>query len=485
MNMIFSTVRPLHVYLLSAVALLILAYFSIGYLHPDEHFQILEFAAWKLQLTTQDKLAWEFPSRMRPAIQPAMVVAIHHLFALFGCRNPFTIAFFLRILSSALSFTAMWMIYKNYSGGIRDKVFQNWFLFLSFLLWFALYNGVRFTSEYWSGDIFIIGFSFFFLKRRTGFWFDYLMTGILLGLSFIFRFQSGLLIAGFCLWLIFIKKEKTYLLAFLALGICCSFITGIILDRWFYGEWTLTVWNYFQENIIADKLSGFGIQPWWFYFEDVFIRAVPPISIVFITAFILVFIFLRKDVLTWTLLPFVLFHFLMGHKETRFFWPVIGFIPIIVIKACELMQDQWKVNISGNRYFLAFAKILMGCNLLLLIFVFFNPADSQVNLYKKIYDVYSAPITLHYVHDNPYQRAKEIHYYKRENLVIKKAESPLSLESLDGKKSLVAIMSTDSEITFFKQYKLVYTSYPEWIRRFNINHWMDRTKIWYVYEVGN
>jgi GPI mannosyltransferase 3 len=485
MNMQFPKVKPFHVYIFCAAALLILAYFSVGYLHPDEHFQIIEFAAWKLQLTTQDKLAWEFPARMRPAIQPAIVVAIHHLFALFGCRNPFTITFFLRILSSALSFTAMWMIYKNYSGGIRDKVFQKWFLFLSFLLWFALYNNVRFSSECWSGDIFIIGFSFFFLKRKQGFWLDYFIIGIILGLSFVFRYQAGLLIAGFCLWLVFIKKENVRLLSFMALGIACPIIAGIIIDRWFYGEWTLTVWNYFEQNILADKLSGFGIKPWWFYFEDVFIRAVPPFSIVFILAFIIVFFFLRKDVLTWTLFPFILFHFLMGHKETRFFWPVIGFIPILVIKASELIQDQWKVNVSGNRYFRVFAKIFMVCNLLLLVFVFFNPADSQVNLYKMIYDKYPDSVTLYYFKEDPYHRAKDIGYYKRGTLVLKKAESLNPLDPGSGRKYLFVLNNRDPELAYFKKNRLVYSSYPEWIRIFNFGNWVDRTKIWYVYEDGN
>jgi len=271
----------------------------------------------------------------------------------------------------------------------------------------------------------------------------------------------------------------------LSTGIIAAILIGAILDRWFYGEWVFTAWNYFQQNILADKLSGFGIQPWWFYFEDIFIRAVPPFSIVFILAFIFVFIFLRKDVLTWTILPFVLFHFLMGHKETRFFWPIIGFIPILVIKSSELIQDQWNVNISGNRYFLGFAKIFMYCNILLLCIVFFNPADGQVNLYKAVYDHYPDPITLYYISENPYYRAKEVHYYKRENLKIIKAQLPGDPVFLKGKKYLIAVRGKDPELSLFKGHKLVYASYPEWIKRFNINNWLDRTQSWYIYEEGH
>lgn len=484
-NRILTPQKPWSIYLFSATALLILAYFSVGYYHPDEHFQILEFAAWKLHLTSPDELPWEFHFQMRPSIQPAMVVAIHNIFSLFGCSNPFSIAFFLRILSAAISFTAMWMIYQRYAEEIRGKIFQKWFLFLSFLLWFALYNNIRFTSETWSGSIFIVGFSYLFLKKRKLNRCDYFITGILTGLSFVFRFQAGLLIAGFFFWLVFIKKDESRLIAFMTFGIIVSFLTGVIIDRWFYGEWTITAWNYFQQNIIADKISGFGIQPWWFYFEDIFIRAVPPFSLIFIISFLLILLFLRKDVLTWTLLPFVLFHFLIGHKETRFFYPLIGFLPILLIKACEFLHDHLKGNLSANKYFMGFAKIFGYSNVLMIFIVFFNPADSQVNLYKKIYNQYPGPITLYYINENPFERAKEINYYKRGSLIIRKAESPGKPESVPGKKYLIAIRSKDPEIALFDKNKLVYSSYPEWIKRFNFNHWLDRTKFWYLFEVVN
>lgn len=477
--------KPWQIYLLSASALLILAYSSIGYYHPDEHFQILEFAAWKLNLTPPGELAWEFHYQMRPAIQPAIVVAIHHIFAFFGCKNPFTIAFFLRILSACLSFFSMWMIYQTYSKGVKEGILQKWFLSLSFLLWFALYNDVRFSSETWSGSIFIIGFSYLFLKIKQLRDQDYFITGILLGLSFVFRFQAGILIAGFFLWLIFIKKEKIRYLSFIASGITVAIIMGILIDRWFYGEWTLTAWNYFQQNILEDKVSGFGIEPWWFYFEDVFIRAVPPFSLVFIISFLVIMFFLRKDVLTWTLCPFLLLHFLIGHKETRFFYPLIGFLPVLVIKAIEYVEDNMKITLTGNRYFTGLAKLFWAGNILLLLIVFFNPADEQVNLYKEVYNQYPDPITLYYTNENPYHRAKEIHYYKSKNLFIKRALSPEKPEVYTRKKYLVAIRGKDPEIELFRDHKLVYSSYPEWIKEFNFNHWLDRTNIWYVYEVSN
>ena len=472
------------VFFLSFIILMILAWLSVGWYHPDEHFQILEFAAWKLHIARPDDLAWEFHCRMRPAIQPAIVVAIHKIFDLLGCRNPFTITFILRIFTAALSFFSMLMVYKRYAKEISVEMVKKWFLLLSFLLWFELYNGVRFCSETWSGSLFIIGFSYLFVIQRKLLKSDYFITGLILGLSFIFRYQSGFLIAGFLAWFAFIQKERFIHLSLMFSGIILLISMGILIDRWFYEEWTLTIWNYFQQNILADKISGFGIEPWWFYFTDIFNRAVPPFSLVYIGAILIVIFFLRKDILTWTLLPFILIHFVIGHKESRFFYPIIGFLPILIIKAIQFIGERKGGWLLENKIFLVSAKIFWYVNLLLIITVFFNPADEQANLYKAVYNQYPEPITIYYFKENPYHRAKDISYYKRENLVIKQSDSMHNSLSKTGTKYLMAVRSKDEGAELFKNEKLIYCSYPEWIKSFNFNHWMERTNFWYIYEIS-
>ena len=417
-------IKRWQVFLLSSACLLILAVFSVGYYHPDEHFQILEFAGLKLNLTRPEYLPWEYHFMMRPAIQPAIVVMIHKLFGLFGSSNPFAITVFLRIMSGALSFAAMWMIYRRYTADIRETALQKWFLLLSFLLWFSLYNGVRFSSETWSGAIFITGFSYLFCLSRKPRAADYLFTGFLLGLSFIFRYQAVLLIAGFVAWFFIIRRERMVNMAWMIAGMVPAVAAGILADRWFYGEWVLTLWNYFQQNILEDKISGFGVTPWYFYFQDIFIRAVPPFSLVFILSFLLLFIYRPKDILTWTLLPFILSHFLLGHKETRFFYPLIGFIPVVVIKAAEIVKEKWRFATWENRACRILAKAFWAVNIFLILFTFFNPADSQVKIYSKIYHTYHQPITLYYFDEDPYARALDINYYRRSNLTIKKSRIP-------------------------------------------------------------
>ena len=331
-----------YIYLLSILILFVTACFSSGYYHFDEHFQILEFAGLKLKMTVATNLPWEYTYQMRPAIQPAIVVLLYKFFIALGINNPFAIAFVLRVLSAVVSFTGMFLIYKAFYKSIIDYAFKLWFSLLSFFLWFMIFENVRFSSENWSGSIFLIAFALLYTNQSKGKRF-FFCVGMLLGLSFLFRYQTGFLISGLILWHLIIKKSINTL--FLILGVLLLLGTGILIDRWFYGNWTLTTWNYFNQNILQNRVSDFGIRPWWYYLERIFIEGIPPFSLIYIAGFILFFVYMRKDILTWTLLPFLLIHFIIGHKEIRFLFPLIGFMPVIIIKSAEIIQERWKVGI--------------------------------------------------------------------------------------------------------------------------------------------
>lgn len=474
-------IKKNYIYILSIFALFITACFSSGYYHFDEHFQILEFAGLKLNMTVAANLPWEYTYQMRSAIQPAIVVLVFKFFNVFGVNNPFTIAFVLRLLSAAVAFMGMYLIYKSFCQTILNNTLKLWFSLLSFFLWFMIYDNVRFSSENWSGSIFLIAFSLLYIKQPSGKR-RYLYIGMLLGLSFLFRYQTGFLIGGLILWHLLIKKNigNTILLI---LGVMILFGSGILIDRWFYGNWTLTAWNYFNMNILQNRVSDFGIRPWWYYFERIFIQGIPPFSIIYITSFILFFIFNRKDLLTWSLLPFLLIHFIIGHKEIRFMFPVIGFMPVIIIKSVEIIQARWNKNFVDNKLIKKAAGLFWAVNLIFLIIVAFTPADGQISLYKKIYSEYKSPATLYYTNDNPYNRVLDINFYKRANLEIVKVDSVGKIDLNTNGKQLFVTKDQNSSNDLKTQKRLVYSSFPNWIRIFNINNWMARTNCWYVYEL--
>ena len=473
--------NPRHIYILSALVLVIAAIFSSGYIHFDEHFQILEFAGYKLGINKPADLAWEFNAQMRPAIQPAMVVLVYKVLSPLGLDNPFFVAFLLRLISAALTFIAFILIYRVYKDQIKDELLRKWFFILSFLLWFAIFNGVRFSSENWSGIFFIFGFSAYFLwsKRKLQ---GFLLVGILLGLSFAFRYQTAFLLLGFGLWLLIIQKEKFLNLLLIASGILLVFGLSILIDHWFYGEWTIAAWNYLDQNIIQDKVSGFGTKPFYWYFPTALLKGIPPFSLLFVVGTLVLIVFKPKSPLVWSIGPFILIHSIIGHKEHRFLFPIILFMPIIMIRAMEIINAKWKANFHSSKGWRIFMKTFFIVNILALGAHALRPADAQVPLYKKLYRNYSEPTTLHYYGKDPYYRVLYINFYKRPNLKIKPIDSlDRTLVKAGDLLVLERRLKDDDAI----RGELIYSSYPDWLYRFNFNNWLDRTRAWYVYEISD
>ena len=282
---------------------LITAIYSVGYYQVDEHFQILEFTAYKMGLTESKNLAWEYQAQIRPAIQPGIAYLLIKVTNSLGIESPFNQAIFLRMISAIFSLSCMFLLMDAFIKEFHSSLLKKWFVFLSMMIWFIPYVHVRFSSENWTGIAFWTGFALIFIQRTTEqfytkYYLKYLLIGFLFGLGFLFRFQTGLLIAGIILWMIFIKKVRFSHLMMTISGIGIALLLGTLLDYWFYGEWTFTGWNYFQTNIIQDKVSGFGIQPWWFYLEEIFLKAFPPFSILIIICTIMVWLYFPKHPLT-------------------------------------------------------------------------------------------------------------------------------------------------------------------------------------------
>lgn len=469
-----------YIFIAFAAVLLIAAIFSTGFYHDDEHFQILEFAGLKLGFNKPLQLAWEYLYQLRPAIQPLMVVVIHKILSLFSISNPFFIATIFRVFTAALFFTAVYLFTKNYRQEIKNIQLQKWFLFLSCFLWFSVFINVRFSSESWSGSTFLIAFALLIEKRQIKI-IQYFFIGVLLGLSFIIRYQSGLLIFGMMAWLFFIRKEQLRNLLIMLSGIILIILVGVLIDSWFYGKWTLTIWNYFEQNILHNKTAEYGVQAWWYYFYMIFLKAIPPIGLLIICSVILFFVFKPKHLLTWTVLPFVILHFLIGHKEIRFLFPLVGFFPVFIISFIEIIQEHWNTDFMESKLCRISTKIFWIFNIPAICFVMFVPANSDISLYKAVYNKHDAKLLV-YTDANPYSKERFVRYYKRQKLEIVALDSVGGFDSLNSPQHLVVTTKPEQLKRYTDRYKLIYSSYPDWVKNFNVNNWMSRTLIYYVYE---
>lgn len=111
------------------------------------------------------------------------------------------------------------------------------------------------------------------------------------------------------------------------------------------------------------------------------------------------------------------------------------------------------------------------------------PADEQVNLYRVVHR-HPEPVTLYYIRENPYRRALMIGFYRKPGLTTTEVTNVEALDTLRG-TCFLAMKTSRQGLTALKHRKvhLVYSSLPEFVKRFNINNWLDRTQVWYLYRL--
>jgi len=357
------------------------AYFSVGHYHSDEFFQILEFAQFKLGQTSAADLPWEFHEKMRPTIQPWIAVVAIKALHFINISNPFTITLLLRIISAIF----FWFVICKLNEVICKKYFPDikWTIFyytISLFLWFVPFLSVRFSSENYSAAFLLLGLYFVIkdnIARK-----DFLLTGLFLGLSVLFRYQLGISVLGIFLWIMIRSKTPFSIYAYSLISFALTISLGFYLDYLFYNEFVLAPINYLNFNLIQGRAEEFGTSPWWYYISYFLIAAIPPLSIVLLASFLNGLVKLKDNVFIWGILPFLLVHFFIGHKEIRFLFPILYLF--IFIATYGLMNYFSHRPIKKYQYILL--KVSIGLNLILLLFTMFRPANEMVSNYKYLYD---------------------------------------------------------------------------------------------------
>jgi len=459
--------------LLGLMGMITAAFFSKGFHHFDEHFQILEFAAAKLGLASASELPWEYEARVRSSFQPWLVIFLHKGLQPLNADNPFWITTFLRLISALLSWAATFLLLKQFKNDLALDVFKKGVAPFSFLFFLNVYNGVRFSSENWGAIFFVLGLCLVDPQKTSGFR-RALFAGLLLGISFLCRFQMGLMISGLGAWLLGVKKEPPLRLFALVWGFLIALGSGVLLDHFFYGEWPLTFLNYFEQNLLLNKAASFGVQPWYEYVKWLTLYWIPPFSVFFIFGFFVFFWFYPKHVFSFCLVPFLVAHFVIGHKEARFLFPVLYFLPLMLGMSFEKLALERRFFPKKLGFWKKGISVFWGFNGFLLLAVMFHPADKDIDLYQAVYQ--SGRTFLWFEDINPYDRAGgRVQYYRRPELQIKEHKPG---ERVDVPSVWVTPLNVPPPQ---EGLKLLYQSAPRWITLFNWNHWTDRARLWNLF----
>lgn len=449
------------VYTISAV-------FNNGYYYYDEHYQIIEFADLKTGHNTPDDLPWEYNARIRPAAQPAMAYVYLSFMRMIHINDPYVLMIILRLCTGIVALLIIAYFIKKTAHLINPGL-RTWYSLLSYFLWFLPFVNIRFSSESCAGLAFMLSIALLYSNIKP----RYLLIGCLLGLSFLFRFQTAFMSFGFILWLIVIHKILLKDLLQIVLGGFLVLLLGIGIDYWFYGSFTLTFYNYYISNVIHDVASNYGVYPWYFYFVDPTIDAFLPIGILIWLCVINLFVSHKKNFIGWIILPFLLVHMITPHKETRFLFPLVNLIPLAIVLS---LQDLSKFNFFKKRRQLVYGLswVLVIINLFALILNAVSPADSKgrLNILQTIHIRYNnKAVKLWYVNmRNPYMPILiNQNFYRDDNVWAEPLDVTLPNSLNNDVINLVLIKTTDivnyQHLIAPYQTKKIKSGIPGWVQQ--------------------
>jgi phosphatidylinositol glycan class B len=490
------------------------AWFNRGFLSYDEHFQILEFAWYKLGRAPAETLAWEFREQMRPGLQPLMAAWAARGVEAIGVLSPFVLAFLLRLVSGVLGVWVALAVAVRVLPEIRSERLKLVLVSGSLFLWFLPFAHVRFSADNWGGLLFFAGLCLLLdsvveagdgaAARATRRWGGRsgprgsvaaaTAAGLLWGLSFYFRYQVGFSIAGAGCWLLFVRRARLAVVAALATSFLMACAVGTLADRWLYDAWVFTPYEYVRANLIEDKAAGFGVEPWWFFGGQMLLFLMPPFSIVLVGLLGAAVWYDRRHVLVWATVPFLVGHSLIAHKEVRFLVPITyAVVPLLVLAAdrfasgASVTLARWAHSRAGRFSARAFVVV----NLVALAVVTVKPSHETEILFRWLWDASEKqPITVYTSTESPYRfLSLEICFYRHPNTAVR------NFETIEGLRQVAA--AAPGRVFFFHrsfsppdwltasglEVTPVARTLPSWVTRVNVNNWVSRMRVWTVFSI--
>jgi len=469
------------------------AVYSTGYFHPDEHYQIIEFANFKLGKTPYNDLAWEYGEQIRPSFQVWLVYLFFKFMGLFNIEDPYMITSVLRMVTGVFALAVTYLFVITSMKRISVP-FRKVYVCISLLLWFVPFLSVRFSSENISGLFFVSSIALFQYERATKS-LKYVFIGILQGLAFICRFQCLVMSAGFFIWLLFVHRAGVRQLLFLITGGVSVLLLGIILDLWFYGETVFTFYNYFNTNILQDVASDFGTRPWYFYLQEIALQPFFLIGSLILLSLAGIFLKDRKNLLLYCTVPFLIVHSIIPHKELRFIFPLIPFVPIVITKLFEITWSIPVINkfLADKRYlWLGPAIVLIIINLLLLTCVSVRSAgNSSKQITEFIHNnYYGKPVILYtQMGTNPYTPYLGLKedFYIEKNIRFKYLDEMEGDSTGRGGKNIILLCLQPDELPKEIRksnsiYQLELISIPEWMNKGELFFFNRKQKAYILYR---
>jgi len=480
---------------MAAIVFGVTAFNSHGFFHGDEHFQIVEFAGLKLGTHAPHELVWEFDEKIRPTLQPSICFVLLSLFDTIGIADPYTQMFLLRLMTALFAVFVITRLIKATEGHIEDRLKIPYYL-LSFFLWFIPFISVRFSSETLSALFFVLALTLVLKKLDKPS--AYFKVGLLLGVSFLFRFQIAFAIVGLGLWLLLINRSKLKDILLLTLAFLIVVMLGTAIDCWFYSELVFTPWNYIKVNIIEGVAATFSTSPWHYYMEKLVTYPSAFIGIPLALSIVLVLIAKPKSVVLWCIVFFTVGHSIFSHKEERFLFPLVYLFPLVLIEGYTIVRRLISVPLLTKTLGIVVGVVFIAVNATGLVAMSRKSAGlGRLEITRHIHQTYGdKPINLIFCKwANPYNPwGTPMKFYEEKNIVYREIGNMCELnDSLLNPRSinLFALRKIDldrkecQEIISRYKLELDRRSSPHWIERLNSKQvWFENENVFELYSIN-
>ncbi len=270
------------------------------------------------------------------------------------------------------------------------------------------------------------------------------LIGFLFCLSFYFRFQIGLAIAGFGIWFILFEKKYTWLLP-IAAGFLIGFLLNTYLDYRFYHELVFTPARYFEINILQGKAAEFGTSSFLRYIGLLIaVITAPPFSIILFYYCIKAFFTKYDNAVFVAVLLFIIGHCFIGHKEERFLFPIFNALPLIVGWSLPSLLHFYKNCKKWIALLLKAALIItVILNTVMLVLFSVIPYGQTIYFGEILKNNFKDnPATIFCLYRTPFETmsGSPLIFYRKsvKNLELKKVYQNDSLRYLTGKGTYIA-----------------------------------------------
>jgi hypothetical protein len=328
--------KPLLVVMLAAIlARAVAVIFAKGYGMSDDHFEVLEIA--------RNWLDGEKIDRLNPSAHGVIYPGLHYLlflgFKKAGAYLPDMIMYVVRFLHAAFSLITVYFGYRIVLLRSDKKVAAEAGLLLA-ILWVFPFMSVRNLIEMVCVPFVVMGFYFGLRSEDTGKSAMALLSGMLLGLACVFRFQTCLFAGGMGAVYLFHRQLWSAVLFGISFAASAFALQGTS-DWIVYGRPLITFIHNYTYN--ATHAYSYITLPWYTYIFTIMGALIPP------TSFLLMYGFLRTwkrvDLLFWPTLLFLVFHSSFPNKQERFILPALPMMIILGVigwRECAAQSPFWK-----------------------------------------------------------------------------------------------------------------------------------------------